>query len=201
MLTSLGADLGPYWVVIADPRDWPPGRYQRLVDALLGRVKFVQCGPLHHERLRNVVDRRAPLAAGEFSSPDVAGAVGVFGRGAAGPHVVLPADVASVDGAVAAITGHTSGGGAAGDTLDEREPTVAEMAINVARATCRWAATGFQVVDQPVFAARLETCRGCPKWDEAARGGRGKCRHHTCGCTKLKLWLASEVCPLGKWPA
>jgi hypothetical protein len=38
---------------------------------------------------------------------------------------------------------------------------------------------------------------GRPGWDHSAYGGIGRCRK--CGCTALKLRLATAKCPLGKW--
>lgn len=78
-------------------------------------------------------------------------------------------------------------------------PTITEMTRNFAGAMLRWAGSGFATVDEVAFRLRLAQCRACPHWDEAARAGAGKCNHPKCGCTKAKLWLASERCPLGRW--
>lgn len=74
------------------------------------------------------------------------------------------------------------------------EPTAAELATNFAGAMARWAAEGFPVVDQAVYAARTAACDACELWVAEARLGLGKCLAPGCGCTKLKRWLASEVC-------
>ncbi len=79
-------------------------------------------------------------------------------------------------------------------------PTIAEMTRNFADAMLRWVGSGFATVDEVAFTLRLAQCRACPHWDEAARAGVGKCNHPKCGCTKAKLWLASERCPIGRWP-
>lgn len=81
------------------------------------------------------------------------------------------------------------------------EPTIAHMAANFLTATARWLAAGAPVVARETFEHRLATCRACEYWDEAARAGAGKCNHPNCGCTKAKLWLATEKCPIGKWTA
>ena len=73
------------------------------------------------------------------------------------------------------------------------------LAENFLGATAKWAASGFQIVDQTQYAARVAACDSCPQWDSAARFGLGKCR--ACGCTRFKRWLATEKCPLSKWPS
>ena len=78
-------------------------------------------------------------------------------------------------------------------------PTVSELARNLTIATAKWVASGFKVTSQTQYAARVAACDACPKWDSSARFGLGKCQ--ACGCTRFKRWLASEKCPLGKWPA
>lgn len=64
----------------------------------------------------------------------------------------------------------------------------------------RWSAAGFATVSGETYAARASACEACPMWDGAARLGLGKCNAPGCGCTKLKRWLATEKCPLCKWP-
>tara|TARA_R110002051_G_scaffold303473_1_gene372358 strand:- start:3899 stop:4519 length:621 start_codon:yes stop_codon:yes gene_type:complete len=80
-----------------------------------------------------------------------------------------------------------------------KPPTVTQMAKNFAKATGKWAESGFKVVTKKRFKERLETCRGCSFWDEKARLGMGKCNHEDCGCSKGKLWLKTEKCPIKKW--
>ena len=76
------------------------------------------------------------------------------------------------------------------------DPTLPQLAANFAQATHRWAKAGFPRVKKRIYHARLATCRACPHWAEDARLGLGSCRHKGCGCTRLKLWLATERCPL-----
>lgn len=78
-------------------------------------------------------------------------------------------------------------------------PTISEMVGNFGGAMLRWAMAGFATVDEVAFRLRLESCRACAFWDESARGGAGKCNHPKCGCTKAKLWLATERCPITRW--
>ena len=50
----------------------------------------------------------------------------------------------------------------------------------------------------PIAARKLrkEICLACEHWQAAPIP---KCK--VCGCTGLKRWMATERCPLGKWPA
>ncbi len=82
-----------------------------------------------------------------------------------------------------------------------REPTVAELAVNFTGAMGRWIKAGVPVVSAEAYAARSAICSPCEHWDGRARLGLGKCKAPGCGCTSLKRWLATESCPLGKWPA
>jgi len=82
-----------------------------------------------------------------------------------------------------------------------KEPTLVELATNFTGAMARWAAAGVPVVDQAGYDAREAECGVCEHWDGRARFGMGKCKAPGCGCTSLKRWLATEICPLGKWPA
>lgn len=90
------------------------------------------------------------------------------------------------------VTGKTSG---------PPEPTVAALATNFAGALSRWTAAGFPTVSPEVYAFRSGVCDACQYWDPAARFGLGKCNAPGCGCTSLKRWLATEKCPLDRWPA
>lgn len=81
-----------------------------------------------------------------------------------------------------------------------REPTFEEMRENFRGAVLRWSAAGFPVVSESEYRLRTQACEGCEFWDGKARFGLGKCKAPGCGCTKLKRFLATEKCPLGKWP-
>ena len=68
-----------------------------------------------------------------------------------------------------------------------------------------WVKEGFPVVSKEVLQARTETCSGgdgkarCDQWrgfSGSFIGGCGSCR-----CTGIKLFLATESCPLKKWKA
>jgi len=66
------------------------------------------------------------------------------------------------------------------------------------RAVGRWAASGFKTVTEAQYDQRVETCTNCHFF-------RGVHNFHAscgkCGCSGLKLWLATEKCPDGKWRA
>ena len=79
------------------------------------------------------------------------------------------------------------------------DPSIAELATRAAEALGRWAIAGFKVCSEEQVANRLSICRSCEYFDEKARLGLGKCKAPGCGCTKLKLHLATESCPQGKW--
>lgn len=81
------------------------------------------------------------------------------------------------------------------------EPTINSLVINFMAATAKWASSGFKVVDVATYSARAAACAGCEHWDATARLGLGHCKAPGCGCTKLKRWLATEHCPLHKWPS
>jgi hypothetical protein len=80
------------------------------------------------------------------------------------------------------------------------EPSGEEMARNFAGATAKWVKAGLPVVPREIYEARGAVCETCEFWDGAARFGLGKCNAPGCGCTKFKRWLATEKCPLKKWP-
>lgn len=81
----------------------------------------------------------------------------------------------------------------------DNEPSLLDMAKNFKKSTINWIKSGFKIVSKNQFNKRLKICRKCEKWDEDVRLGLGKCKAQGCGCTKLKLWLQSENCPLHKW--
>lgn len=72
-------------------------------------------------------------------------------------------------------------------------PSIPQMIANFGASMAKWAASGFRTVPQATFERRLATCSTCEQWD----GARLRCRK--CGCKQIKLHLATERCPLGKW--
>lgn len=80
-------------------------------------------------------------------------------------------------------------------------PSVKAIVGNLFSALAREFKGGFKVVAKNIFESRLTTCRSCPYWEDDARMGLGKCNHPKCGCTRLKLHLASQSCPQNLWGA
>jgi hypothetical protein len=60
-------------------------------------------------------------------------------------------------------------------------------------AAAKWLAAGAPLVDESTHLARSVECSLCPLWDAHA----GRCLQ--CGCYGIKLWLATETCPLHRW--
>lgn len=80
------------------------------------------------------------------------------------------------------------------------EPSLLELARNFTAALTKWVKAGAPVVSEEVYRERYAICEACEYWKPEARLGLGKCGARGCGCTKLKLWLSTEHCPIGKWP-
>jgi hypothetical protein len=77
-------------------------------------------------------------------------------------------------------------------------PPLLDQAGNFAGAVGRAVAAAVRgepvKVPADVLEGRKATCRACPRFDAAA----GRCT--LCGCyTAVKLTLATEACPEGKW--
>lgn len=73
-------------------------------------------------------------------------------------------------------------------------PPVATQIGNALGAAVRFAASGFQVVDQAEFDRRRAVCLGCSSFD----ADQDRCR--SCGCAlAVKPWSKAERCPLGRW--
>ena len=67
------------------------------------------------------------------------------------------------------------------------------MAASFTASMAKFAASGFQVVDQEIHDVRMAECEPC-KYRETTR-----CT--LCGCfIDKKAWLPHEDCPLGRWP-
>ncbi len=77
--------------------------------------------------------------------------------------------------------------------------SVIEQAENAMKAARKWIIAGAPLATAEQKAKRAEICGACEKWDGDARLGLGKCKAKGCGCTALKIAIATEECPLGKW--
>lgn len=90
---------------------------------------------------------------------------------------------------------------------DVKQKSLWNLATRFTRAMANWAASGFKLVSDEVLAQRRLACEGdefharCPQW-EAHTGYFGMGRCGKCGCAGgLKSAIATEVCPLNRWPA
>lgn len=92
-------------------------------------------------------------------------------------------------------------------THEHASPGVPRLLLNFARAVAADPAilTGAaEVVDDAAFDARHARCRSCDLY----RPGDDRCSHPDCGChlttrpggSPGKARLASQHCPLGRWP-
>lgn len=63
----------------------------------------------------------------------------------------------------------------------------------------RWQHAGFKVAPLEERERRGGICNLCPHWKPDGNWGLGECTAPGCGCTRAKVWLATERCPLGKW--
>lgn len=88
----------------------------------------------------------------------------------------------------------------------ERAPTLVQMATQFTRSMTNWAMSGFRVTSWEEYKARQLQCAGdaatnaprCPYF--ASWAGFALSRCEKCGCSAgVKLWLATERCPIGKW--
>ena len=82
---------------------------------------------------------------------------------------------------------------------DIPEPNAIDLLSNFSTAVSKWVLAGFPVLSEKEFNKRFEFCSNCKFWDSSVRFNLGKCKHNKCGCTKFKLWLKTEKCPIEKW--
>jgi hypothetical protein len=74
------------------------------------------------------------------------------------------------------------------------DPSFLRKVASAADAGLNWALQGFPVVTNEQHATRMALCQACEFWEA---GLVDRCTK--CGCSSLKLWLATEQCPVGKW--
>lgn len=90
-----------------------------------------------------------------------------------------------------------------GPAPSESKLSLLTMAANFARSMATWAREGFPLVSYATFRERYLTCSGdethprCPHFRQWNSFGLTKCG--ACGCFSVKLKLATEKCPRGKW--
>lgn len=81
----------------------------------------------------------------------------------------------------------------------DQEPGLVVKAKTLSRAMRVWASSGFQMATDEDAAARKAICEPCEFWQGGSYLGAGKCKK--CGCSGVKLKLATSSCPIGKWHA
>ena len=93
------------------------------------------------------------------------------------------------------------------DPVESTTPVVAVVSPgatkirNLRVALRRWRGSGFAMTPGRERRIRSAICAVCPHWHGLGNLGLGECRAPGCGCTRAKIWLATEACPLGKWRA
>lgn len=81
-------------------------------------------------------------------------------------------------------------------------PGLPTLAGRLLVATVKHVRAGGRKVSAEQLQERQAHCLGgCTHWDAEAFSGRGRCRHHACGCSGIKLEWPSQACPMGKWQA
>jgi hypothetical protein len=77
--------------------------------------------------------------------------------------------------------------------------SISTKALTFLQAMRTWKSAGFPLPTRRMIHNRLTICKACEQFLPGGNLMLGECKK--CGCTKLKTFLATEKCPLGKWPA
>ena len=64
-----------------------------------------------------------------------------------------------------------------------------------------WKKAGFPKTPSAVRKQRRGICDACQYFKPSGNLGLGECQAPGCGCTRAKLWMANQRCPLGYWEA
>jgi hypothetical protein len=80
---------------------------------------------------------------------------------------------------------------------DWSPPTLGQKLENLKQSLLNYARSGFTVTDSDKVKARLDICMDCNYY--SGQRGTLKIMCKKCGCTGLKLFMASSVCPDKKW--
>jgi hypothetical protein len=81
--------------------------------------------------------------------------------------------------------------------FDYTPPTKTELLTRAGNAIKNFVNNGFKLVTAEQLLDRRAVCEECSLWNGEGSFGMGRCG--SCGCTGLKLHVASEKCPLDKW--
>ena len=79
---------------------------------------------------------------------------------------------------------------------EQQPPSMMQKASNFARASAKYAASGFKKVSAEVKEGRMAICKGC----QFMVGEEDDPTCNKCGCPlNVKTEWATESCPIGKW--
>ena len=79
-----------------------------------------------------------------------------------------------------------------------QDPSIIDKAANLAKASVKYAASGFENVSDSRKRNRMDICKTC----EFFGGSEDNPTCGKCGCyLNVKTSWASESCPIGKWSA
>lgn len=81
--------------------------------------------------------------------------------------------------------------------IDFEEPSLLTRAQSLAKAVTRWAGSGFKTRTVEEAEAALNICRECNFYD--GESGLLKIVCKKCKCSRKKVYMKSESCPIGKW--
>jgi hypothetical protein len=76
----------------------------------------------------------------------------------------------------------------------ERAPILTKLS-RLRSAVASWNRSGREITPKATRQARLEACKACPYYKADGNIGLGECQAPGCGCSRLKVWLATETCP------
>lgn len=74
-------------------------------------------------------------------------------------------------------------------------PRLMTKAGRALAALRRWHASGRAITPAAERQRRRSACDACEYFAAAGNLGLGECQAPGCGCTRAKIWLASEDCP------
>jgi hypothetical protein len=83
--------------------------------------------------------------------------------------------------------------------FDSDTPPLYRKAINLVGETARWIKAGVPVTPKETLDSRLATCEGCKHWGGTRGSSLMSGRCGKCGCSGIKLAMATTKCPIGKW--
>jgi hypothetical protein len=82
-------------------------------------------------------------------------------------------------------------------------PSLATKIVRLKKELKVWVKAGMKLVPKEVRQARLAECEKCQYYNARGNMGLGVCQVPGCGCSRVKLALATSKCPHpagAKWP-